>query len=41
MTKRIIVMVVILIVGVGVWTGYSLFFKDEIASDNLRKRCQL
>ncbi len=35
MTKRIIMLVVILIVGVGAWTGYSRFFKDEVASDNL------
>jgi HlyD family secretion protein len=35
MTKRIIVMVVILIVGVGAWIGYSRFFKDEVATDNL------
>jgi len=35
MRKRIITLVVILIVGVGMWTGYSLFFKDELASDNL------
>ena len=28
-------LVVILIVGVGAWTGYSLFFKDVVASDNL------
>src|SRR5260370_7488209 len=35
MTKRIIMLVAILVVGVGAWTGYSRFFKDEIASDNL------
>ena len=35
MTKRIIVLVAILIVGVGVWTGYLRFFKDEVATDNL------
>jgi HlyD family secretion protein len=35
MTKRIITLVVILVVGVGAWTGYSLYFKDEIATDNL------
>jgi HlyD family secretion protein len=35
MTKRIIMLVAILVVAGGAWTGYSLFFKDEIASDNL------
>jgi HlyD family secretion protein len=35
MTKRIIALVVMLVVGVGAWTGYSLFFKDEVATDNL------
>src|ERR1700719_409252 len=35
MTKRIIMLVAILVVGVGAWAGYSLFFKDEIATDNL------
>ena len=35
MTKRIIVLVVVLVVGVGAWTGYSLFFKDEVATDKL------
>ena len=28
-------LVVVLIVGIGAWTGYSLFFKDAIATDNL------
>ncbi|HLX05224.1 MAG TPA: HlyD family efflux transporter periplasmic adaptor subunit [Candidatus Binatus sp.] len=35
MKKRIIVLVVVLIVGIGAWTGYSLFFNDIVASDNL------
>ena len=35
MRKRIILLVVILVVGVGAWTGYSLFFKDAVATDNL------
>jgi membrane fusion protein YbhG len=35
MNKRIVMLVVILIVGVGAWTAYSRFFKDEVASDNL------
>jgi HlyD family secretion protein len=33
--KRIIVLVVVLIVGIGAWTGYSLFFNDIVATDNL------
>ena len=35
MNKRIVMLVVILIVGVGAWTGYSLYFKDEVSTDNL------
>ena len=35
MKKRIIVLVVVLIVGIGAWTGYSLFFNDVVATDNL------
>jgi HlyD family secretion protein len=35
MNKRIVMLVVILIVGVGAWTGYSFLFKDQILSDNL------
>ncbi len=35
MKKRIIVLVVVLIVGIGAWTGYSLFFNDIVATDNL------
>jgi HlyD family secretion protein len=35
MTKRIIMLVAILVVGAGAWAGYSLFFKDEVATDNL------
>jgi HlyD family secretion protein len=35
MMRRIVVLVAILIVGVGAWTGYSLYFKDEVATDNL------
>jgi len=35
MKKRIIVLMVVLIVGIGAWTGYSLFFNDIVASDNL------
>jgi membrane fusion protein YbhG len=35
MTKRIIVMVAVLVVAVGAWAGYSLYFRDEIATDNL------
>lgn len=35
MNKRIVMLVVILIVGVGAWTGYSLYFKTEVSTDNL------
>ena len=35
MSKRIIMLVVILILGVGAWTGYSRFFEDVVATDNL------
>jgi HlyD family secretion protein len=35
MKRRIVMLVVILIVGVGAWAGYSRFFKDEVATDNL------
>src|SRR6202030_282895 len=35
MTKRIIVLVVVLIVGVGAWAGYSMFIEDVVATDNL------
>src|SRR3984885_2859651 len=35
MMKRIVMLTVVLILGVGAWTGYSLFFKDVIATDNL------
>src|SRR5258708_39509352 len=35
MKKRIIMLVAILTVGVGAWAGYSRFFKDEVATDNL------
>ena len=35
MMRRIVVMVAILIVGVGAWAGYSLYFKGEVATDNL------
>jgi HlyD family secretion protein len=35
MMRRIVVLVAILIVGVGAWTGYSLYFKGEVATDNL------
>ncbi len=35
MKRRIVLVIVILIVGVGAWTGYTLLFKDEVASDNL------
>jgi HlyD family secretion protein len=33
--KRIVVIVVVLLVGVGAWAGYSMFFKDIAATDNL------
>jgi HlyD family secretion protein len=35
MRKRIIMLIAVLIVGVGAWTGYSLLFKDVVAADNL------
>jgi HlyD family secretion protein len=35
MKRRIVLVIVVLIVGVGAWTGYARFFKDEVASDNL------
>src|SRR3984957_3652706 len=35
MTKRIIVLVAILIVAIAAWTGYSRFFKDEVTTDSL------
>jgi HlyD family secretion protein len=35
MSKRIVLVVVILLVGAGAWTGYSILFKDAAATDNL------
>ncbi|MGA6972647.1 MAG: biotin/lipoyl-binding protein, partial [Candidatus Binatus sp.] len=35
MSKRIILLIVIAIVGVGAWTGYSMYFKDQVEPDNL------
>src|ERR1700686_2277466 len=35
MKKRIVMLVVVLILGVGAWAGYSKFFKDVVATDNL------
>ena len=35
MSKRIIMLLVVLILGIGAWTGYSRFFEDVVATDNL------
>jgi HlyD family secretion protein len=35
MSKRIVLLLVILVAGVGAWAGYSLLFKDAAATDNL------
>jgi HlyD family secretion protein len=35
MKKRIIMLVVVLILGVGAWTGYSLYFHEVVETDNL------
>ncbi len=35
MKTRVILMVVVLLLGAGAWTGYSLFFNDAHAPDNL------
>jgi HlyD family secretion protein len=35
MRKPIVWLIVVLILGAGAWTGYSLFFKDVVATDNL------
>lgn len=35
MKTRVILLVVVLLLGVGAWTGYSLYFNDAGATDNL------
>jgi HlyD family secretion protein len=35
LTKRIALLAVVLLVGVGAWTGYSMLFKGQVATNNL------
>ena len=35
MKRRVVLLLAILVVGVGAWAGYSLLFKNRVATDNL------
>jgi len=35
MKRRIVLMIAVLVVGAGAWTGYALLYKDPVATDNL------